>query len=173
MSLFVQGMSSCAVQEIVGLSYHNTAEDAMIRFCKQTLGTNGDCKPDQGYSKYNYGDRDTVSSNKGSYAEGLGENYIFHGPVLYGSKGDYCAKFAAYITENKLGDVVGGQAVINHRYHSSHKCRVYIWNPDRKAVIAFWEKHCKVSAKVETIKIEDPIVVIAPDKPVANFEKDV
>lgn len=140
--LYIQGMSSCAVQEIVGISEYRSPVEMMKAFCKQTLSNRGDCRPNGGYSAYGYFAH-KIEGNKGAYTDGLGENYVFHGVEKYkadsyGETGGYASKFAAWITEQKLGNVHGGDPVSNHRYHPDHLTRVFVWNPDREAVKAWW-----------------------------------
>ena len=183
MNCYIQGMSSCAVQEIAGISSHNSSEEVMTYFCKQALKQD-DCKSGRGYAikKDKLAEIEGTSKmeeNQGMYSEGLGENYIFHGverDASYPCGRNAASNFAKFITENNLGDVVGGQKVANHRYHPDHKTQVFIWNPDREAVKAWWLKHkpadktrTKINAsiigesfiveyvKAEVFKLENPI----------------
>ncbi len=159
--LYIQGMSTCAVQEIVGISYHKTPQDAMVHICQQTLGK-GDCAPNRGYGIPD------LPGNKGMYCSGLGENYVFHGVEAYTYKGannsddqvGYASRLAAFITENKLGKVVAGKKVANHRYHTEHHTRVFLWNPDREAVKAWWTKNGP-KPKASIVLPEAPIGVQA------------
>lgn len=122
-----------------------------------------------GYSSYSYGSKPD-SLNKGSYADGLGENYVFHGvesykgpDSIYNGENGYASKFAAFIIENNLGDVFGGKAVNNHRYHTNHWTKVFVWNPDREAVKAWWEIR-RPKAATPPIVIQNAAVVpiVAP-----------
>jgi hypothetical protein len=133
--LYIQGMSSCALQEIVALRSHPTALDAFRQFCAQTMGTKH--KPRLG--RYGSG----VDGNIGSYTEGLGESYIFHGPVREEDHAKVCTPtmFAAFILENKLGTVAEGQKVKNSRYHPHYHVQAFIFNPDMKAVKEWWDKN--------------------------------
>lgn len=156
--LYIQGMSSCAVQEIVGICNFKNGKEIMVAFCKQTLGNKGDCRPNGGYSTYSYGAA-KIAGNKGSYTDGLGENYVFHGVEKgnYYTSNGYASKFAAWITENKLGQVYGGDPVKNHRYHPDHLTRVFVWNPDREAVKAWWAENGGPPIKPATPKA--PVVL--------------
>jgi len=148
MSLFIQGMSSCLVQEIVSLGSHKTPLEAMAQFCKQTIKNKKDCAPNGGYNAYNWSDEG--SGNKGGYTEGLNEHYVFHGVEndkenYRGTKNGYASRFAAFITENNLGNVHGGDLAANHRYHTDHICQVFVWNPDRVAVFKWWADYNKAA----------------------------
>lgn len=185
---YIQGMSSCAVQEIVSLSEHLSPEAAFTAFCRQTIGdATEDCKPNDGYNYQEQKD----SGNKGSYTEGLGENYVFHGTEagcrklkhdgIYPRDNDgYASRFAAWITENNLGAVHGGDPVANHRYHSHHICRVFVFNPNRPEVFKWWNSHrpkqqAKPAPKKSMVLPEAPVVgpevAKAVKAPVAPKEK--
>ena len=164
-------MSSCAVQEIVGVSTYLTSEECMMGFCQQVLGDKGDCLSNGGYSAYSYQRGRRNNGNIGPYTEGLGENYVFHGvepapsnkcfPKFLGSSG-YCSRFATFIMENKLGHVVSGQLVANHRYHPEHRTAVFLWNPDREAVKAWWRAH-KPKPTPETVTSAPPYQQTVPE----------
>ena len=157
MSLYIQGMSTCAVQEIVSLSVHSSPLEAMMAFCRATIGDRGDCAPNGGYTAYSYGSAN--KDNKGNYTDGLGENYIFHGVenlTPYGGNKGYASKFAAFLIENKLGNVHGGDPSRNHRYHPDHITRVFVFNPDREAVFAWWGDH-----KPKPIETPKPVIIEA------------
>lgn len=130
-------MSTCAVQEIVSIREEGSPESIMRKFCQKTIPSGVDCRANSYPSE-------RISENVGMYTSGLGENYIFHGvekDVYADAKVGYATAFATFITKNKLGNVVGGQSVANHRYHPDHLTKVFIWNPDREAVFDWWNKH--------------------------------
>lgn len=167
-------MSSCAVQEIINIA--DRPLQLMLDFCRQVLGPGNhtDCRPNGGYS-LNPGWGDKANGNKGSYTEGLGENYIFHGvekdPRYKDANVGYATAFAAFITEHKLGNVVGGDTVSNHRFHPDHFTRVFIWNPDRQAVIAWWALNDPALKTAPPAKAQQPPIVLAEaPPPVAAIE---
>lgn len=157
--LYIQGMSTCAVQEMVGIGGYNTPKEVLIDFCRKTIARAGDKwnrPPEVGPGE---------AQNKGYYTEGLGENYVFHG-TEGGPKGGprstlyrdfYASKLAAYIMEEKLGPCYGGDPVINRRYHPDHCTRVFVWNPDGEALRAWWTKNNPDAAK--TVSPKPPVVI--------------
>ena len=160
MSLYIQGMSSCAVQEIACLGYHSSPEDAMMAFCRQTIKNSPDCSKNGGYSVYTYGQ--TPEGNQGHYTQGLGENYVFHGVEDSSFNTGYASRFAKFIEENKLGVVFGGEKVNNHRYHPDHKTQVFVWNPDRAAVFAWRDAHMLPPAALKPPVPQPPVVLPEP-----------
>ena len=130
MSLYLQGSSSCDMQEICMIGAHKTAEEAFVQFCKQSIGVGGD-----GH-QYN-GSRPT--GNRGAYTGGLGETYVFHGPVDPGMYALVAPRFAAWIVEQGLGTCIAGEPKINRRYHPDHKCQTFIFHPDIPKVEAWWK----------------------------------
>lgn len=165
---YIQGMSSCAVQEICYISDDcrnaiDSGKAIMMAFCKQTLGMRPDVEKNGGYA-LNNGNGNKPNGNIGSYTEGLGESYIFHGVEGYGSKPPtkltaYASKFAQFITDNKLGSVVGGEVVNNHRFHPENWVRVYIFNPDREAVKKWWSQNG--GPDYDGVKVAKKSVVLA------------
>lgn len=157
--LFVQGMSSCAVQEIAMIGGCGTAEMVMHHFCRKTLGMNVvEIAANKGYglsvSDIDKGKVDYDTPNKGGYAEGLGENYVFHGVEPEKTPG-YGENFAKFIEDNKLGTVARGQKVINLRYHPDHKTQVFIFNPDREAVTGWWKE--RIAAGFNSSGLKKPV----------------
>lgn len=155
--MYIQGMSTCAIQEMVSIRDHSTPEEAMKAFCRQTLGDVPDVKPNGGYGKdNNYG-------NKGYYAAGLGENYVFCGVEDYHYKNEnewkpkigYASRLAAFIVENKLGHVAAGLPVTNWRYHPDHVTKAFIFNPDREAVKVWWSQHGGPTLEFMNSKIKE------------------
>ena len=91
------------------------------------------------------------------FTEGLGDHYIFHGVERFagggGYKLGYAGKFAAFITENKLGFIAAGKPQGNKRYHADHICQVFIWNPDHDAVYAWWNAHRPATPKPAAVVV--------------------
>lgn len=55
---------------------------------------------------------------------------------------DYGQCFASYIEEHKLGALATVGRVENVKYHPRRMCQVWVWAPDKKALIAWYEdKH--------------------------------
>lgn len=171
MGLYIQGMSSCACQEIVGVSYmaypydpktnlngsvmkRLSGEELMVCFCRQAMGDRIDvtkereraAKTGKRMEEY-FGDPEWKQGvgnlgNQGSYAEGLGDTYVFHGPnatpgnLHTSSSGP--EDFAAYIKEAGLGHLAEGIPVKNERYHPTYTVQAFVWNPDRAKLIEWW-----------------------------------
>lgn len=142
MNIAIYGTSSCALQELTNIRYFSDPESIMLSFCKQTLGTaTEDIKADGGYAHYVY--NKPLPGNVGNYTNGLGDLYVFTGVENTWSDKEVSTtihrRFAAWIEENDLGKITMSGLANNHRYHSTHWSRAYIWIPNRAKVFAWWK----------------------------------
>lgn len=77
-------------------------------------------------------------------------HYVFTaGPSAYGQK------FADYIEKHGLGKLATIGKVDNKKYHPGSNCQVWVWSPDRAALISWWEK-LKGINKAEAVAKEAP-----------------
>lgn len=123
--------SCCAVQDIGGLSTHQTAKAAMISFCQQAI-----LKPpmfgraagarDQIYSFYLF---TAAVYPKGKYT-GYGRSYSPYGK-----------EFCDFIRDNNLGEVWESPARPNKAYHPDRENQVYVWMPNHVAIKAWWAEN--------------------------------
>lgn len=110
----------CAFQEISGVSYGDPL-DLMKSFCGQALNETPRYRSQYAnvgtlYSFYIFSD---VSYSRGAVTNGH--------------------KFAAFIKENKLGQVITTPAVSNRAFHDDHSNVVWIWMPNVKNLKAWWQ----------------------------------
>ena len=120
----------CAIQEIGGLSYHYTAAEAMMAFCKANLDT--DVK---------YGANNAAYNTLYSF-------YLFTAGVYGEARRNYGKNFANFIKEHKLGTVWASRIVKNRAFHPEHSNQVWIWTPDTAALREWWRNN-KSSKTVE------------------------
>lgn len=123
---FVGG--SCAVAAIGDLSYCDGPEDALRRICKNALGKR---RP-----AYFAGICDEYNKLTSFYVFSAGPEDSRYGNDWQ----NYGTSFAAYIKRHKLGKISTPGRFQNARYHAGHTCQAWIWAPDQKAVVAWWEK---------------------------------
>jgi ribosomal protein S27AE len=133
---------SCAAHSIDNLGSMTDAESAMVSFYKSQIGTKG---------------KWSVDSNI------LACHYIFiAGPEVKG-KGHskewvkYGTEFAAFIRAHKLGRLVTLPKVVNKRYHPDTNCQVWLWQPDQKALEAWWKDLSK--------EVKEPKVTLLRPEP--------
>lgn len=120
---------SCAIQEIHGLKwFQGNPKGAMVSFCKANLGRPVVWKI-----------VDPSGNDKGAPGA-LFSFYFFSGPI-YKGKTSYGEQFAAFINQERLGNLVTTPAMINKAYHPDHANQIWIWMPDLKALTAWWEKN--------------------------------
>lgn len=107
----------CIFTVIAGLAAFTNPKDTMVAFCKAHLAA------------YR------------SYASKLYSHYVFSGPTKDGNHGSYpyAPKFAKFLEENELGDVIGSKPTDNLKHHAGRLGQVYIWVPDQKAVEKWWK----------------------------------
>ena len=114
-------VSSCAASAIADLGRHTDAVDAMMTFCSKEFG------------------------NFSFNSKFLAPHYAFvAGPEISG-KGHskrwvkYGTEFAQLIKDNNLGTVVTCGPITNYKFHPDTTCQMWIWQPDTKAVEAWWK----------------------------------
>ena len=115
---------SCALQEIAGLSSHDSAELAMREFCKQNFS-----------APVKYGG--VIASRDSLYSF-----YLFTAS-LAGYCLPYGTNFAKFIRDHKLGEVWESPKITNLAFHSDHKNQVWVWMPDVKALRKWWDNQVK------------------------------
>lgn len=127
---------SCAGGEIISLSTHSNATDAMIHFCKTVLGLPGGVRT--GFYK---------SKTSPSY-NCTSAHYVFiAGPEEGTGRGwpKYGTEFAQFITDHKFGLVATLPPIKNRKYHPDTSCQIWIWQPDQAALEAWWEVEGKAA----------------------------
>lgn len=132
--------SSCACFEISSLASEQSGESAMMTFFKLALQPPAP-------SKY-------AIPTKGAYTTPAAHYIFTAGPEGTGGSGygsAYGTNFAKYIEDNNLGKVATCGKVANAKFHGAAKCQTWIYQPDKKALIEWYE--AKMNPPVE-VKIE-------------------
>lgn len=135
-------MGACMWKEICYISSHPNARAAMIEFCKQQreLREERDYRMVYGLGLSKslpnlYAFSAVVGYKKSSYKESP-ENKPLYGP-----------NFAKFIEKNKLGRLIETWDGLINRNHPNHKVKIWLWNPDQKALSAWWNKNRPMSIK--------------------------
>jgi hypothetical protein len=123
-ALYLNEMTSCAIQEIVGLSDYTKPEEAMQKFFHLFYVT--------GKNKYAW--------------QTLGGHYVFVGVEKITDDEDdasvgYAEPFYQLIRTEGLGEVKKGPLAVSRPYHLNHLVRCYLWSPDEAALQAWGKKH--------------------------------
>lgn len=129
--------SCCAIQDINGLQFHPSAEDAMIAFCQQTL-----LKP-------------PVFGKSVGRPNEISSFFLFTAAVKPSYK-PYGRDFKAFIETNKLGEVFESPLRPNRAWHPEHYNQVYVWMPDHTALKAWWAVN-DPSVKVVSLNVSVPV----------------
>ncbi len=140
--------NACNGHHITGLSRYSSgaagAKKAMITFFEQEVK--------QSSSRYDY-----HHSNHDGYAYPAAHYVFTSGNASYGKN------FADYIKTHKLGLVVTAGLVENKKYHPKRMCQVWIWVPDRAALIAWWEQLHPPTPKEKLLVTPKTKNAVAPD----------
>ena len=125
----------CAIQEIDGLSSHRTPEAAMKNFCTLVF---------------------TKPVKFGGTTAGANTLYSFYmfTAAIKPTISPYGNKFAAFIREHKLGEVLETKQVRNSAFHPDRAGQVWIWTPDQEALKAWWDTNKGGGAQVSNVKVE-------------------
>lgn len=163
--------ASCGVKEIDGLSSIDSAIEAMREFCEIVFA-----KPNNFFLSNFVKEPEPLMYCYYLFTAAVYDQKAFTNKVtgklsrLYSPYGD---EFAAFITENKLGQLFGGEAIHNKSFHPDHSNKAWLWAPDREALKAWWKKdqedRAKEKAKVESVP--PPVYFNPPPREV--FEKKV
>jgi len=127
----------CAIQEIRQLRQSATPEAAMVDFCKAL------------WHSQHYDYRTGTYKTSNNLGRRLDAHYIFTGvegyskPDRYGGRAKYGSEFAAFITANDLGTVVGTDPALNRMNHPTHKVAAWIWTPAPTKLKNWWKKYQK------------------------------
>jgi hypothetical protein len=149
--MYMHDTNCCAIQEICELSNSPDAFDAMQEFCSLNLGS---------------------STNRfhGYSGTGLYSFYLFTAAFQHDGSGrrapwgsdwaDYGEDFAAFIRDNRLGEVMESPLVRNGFMHADRSNKVYIWTVDEPALRKWWavnkdQTEPKVSIDIETTSATD------------------
>lgn len=133
---FGEDSDSCIWTCMTGLSgFHGPTSgfDVMVEFSKKHLSNTG-----------------TGWSNPSL----MYSHYVFSGPCGTQGYTSYAQRFAEYLKQEKLGEVIHGEPVENKKYHPGRKGQVFIWIPDQKACTAWWKLNnpeTKAKAAAETV----------------------
>lgn len=151
--MILKDTTSCAMQEITGLSGIGSPLEAMKAFCRLTFDEKGETSARFGSER----------TSKGS----LYSFYLFSAAVELGkmsAKTGYYAPygldFAKFIRDNKLGEVWESPVRQNKTFHAGHGNQIYVWTIDQAAVKEWWGKNNTpvVSKPVKQIPEEDFIL---------------
>lgn len=124
---------SCAVSAIKNLGIHSNAEDAMKAFCSTELGV-----IDEYFGRNVYG---TLAC---FYVFSAGPEVPKNHPNGSHHSKDwtrYGTEFAQFITDNKLGEIVTVGPKFNAKHHKTTTAQVWLFNPDQKAMEAWWSAY--------------------------------
>lgn len=135
---------SCAGGEIISLSTHKDARDAMIFFCKQVLGMPGG--PQSGF--YRSKTQPKFNCTASHYVFIAGPEAVSDGPRPRVWP-NYGTDFAQYIIDNKFGLVATLPKTKNRKYHPETTCQIWIWQPDQAALETWWGNEIKVEQEAE------------------------
>lgn len=120
--------NSCSTGPIAGLGTMPDAYHAMLKFCCIELARRNYY---EGYDQTNFRPTHTFYTfSAGPEEPGHGESKTW---VKYGTE------FAQFILDNKLGDVATLGPHKNVRYHPNTTCQLWIWRPDRAALIEWFK----------------------------------
>ena len=130
----------CAYSEITGLSSHTTPKDAMITFCRANLNQaesrvmyhTAPSTQNRLYSFYLFSAAIATPTRKDTYLSNIGD--------------DYGSKFAKFILENKLGEIVESPLRPNMAFHEDHSNKIWIWATDQGMIEKWWEAEKKSNA---------------------------
>lgn len=114
--MYIENTSCCAVEDINGLSDHDTPEEAMEEFCEH-------------YYDGHYGPMSPLP--------GL---ILFTAVVGYTdnkAKPSYGPNFKAFILKHRLGSVVESPLTTNRQNHPNHQIKAWLWRPNQKALQAW------------------------------------
>jgi hypothetical protein len=122
--MILKDTQCCAVKEIHNLDAHEEGEAAMVAFCELSI-----VKP----TKFHRVD-----------GEDLYSFYWYSSPIYgtYDLRSSPGAKFTRFIKSHKLGTVYSPQAVVNWAFHPDHKNKMWIWQPNSRAVHSWWMQYC-------------------------------
>lgn len=119
---------SCACGCISNLSSERGPEQAMLSFVRKALGAT----------------RTKFQKGPVNYSHPYSHYVFVAGPeqkrTESGYWSDYGSSFASYIRKNKLGRVVTLPSVLNTKWHPQTTCQVWLWQPDKQALINWFEK---------------------------------
>jgi hypothetical protein len=127
--MIMKDTGTCSFQEIDELRGHVTPEDAFVAFCKQNIDkkpsfkNQGICRPNSLYGYYIFS----------SPVENDGTKYY---PDLVNGE-----DFAKFLIKHKLGDVWEGPTRPNEVFHPDHSNKLWVWNPNKAAVKAWWDNY--------------------------------
>lgn len=135
----------CGIQELVDIQEEDSPEEAMLSFCNQVITKNrytGKIVANMG-NIYIFSGVERVTSNKiKTYKNGDGEpEHDIWSNDDYPVKIKYASELARYITRNKLGVLRASPPRSNVLKHPFHILRCWIWCPDEKAVISWFERN--------------------------------
>lgn len=117
---------SCACHEINELSALKDPKASMLEFCKQALGN-------PSLAKY--------ASKTASMFQTLATHYLFIAGTE--KRHAYGTDFATFIMENTLGEIATLPPKLNLKHHPDTTCQVWIWQPNQKALEAWYIPFCK------------------------------
>lgn len=140
----------CGFQEISGLrAYKDDPKGAIASFCKVNLG-----------QRVRFG-MSTGSANT------LYPMYLFsaavHDDVVGGILPNYGSQLAGYIEDHGLGLVTPSPVVRNAAFHSGHSNQLWIWTPDRDALVKWFDAYkAETEPKVEAPKVDATTAELKP-----------
>lgn len=129
-----QFVGSCALGSIERFGDLKGIGEVLKQFCKETLGEK--CSYAPNYSKLQCFYVFTAGPEVPSTAPGGSHHSKNHWPK-------YGTELAAYIVDNKLGEIATLGPKKNEKFHSTSTAQVWIWSPDQKAMESWWDKYQK------------------------------
>lgn len=151
MALKIFNSQSCAVSEIHNLAaYEGNPKAAVESFCQQQVVTHGldfkgfTAQPKTLFAFYMFNAPVYPKTPSTSRSKPLAPPY----------KDNYGEQFARYILENKLGSLTETPVAWNVVFHPDHGNKVWLWQPDRDALVA-WYKPIKDAEAALKARIAD------------------
>lgn len=139
-----EDMACCGLQEIDGLTEHDSPKEAMLAFVGRVITKNRYTrKTETNISNiYIFSGVESVTDPKiTTYVNGEDEPNCDYDDARYAVKLKYASEFAKFIRRNKLGVLKASPPRANILNHPHHIVKCWIWCPDVKALKAWYNKH--------------------------------
>lgn len=136
----IQGTSCCAVYDIEELRESDTAQEAMMDFCRHVYGTEHLLEP-----RYNEVKKVCPEDLRYNSPDAF---YMFTAVVGHKNskhKPTYGPDFAKLIENEGLGELVVSKARPNRMNHPDHLVKVWIWTPAASKVKAWYVRELKAA----------------------------
>lgn len=153
--------SACTTAGIAGLGNSGpTAKHAMLEWCRTQLAAN---------SQYSRPGVPVYIQPESHYIFTAGPEEPGHGHSKPWVK--YGTEFAQLIEEQGLGKIVTTGAILNKKYHPGTTCQTWLWQPDKDALVRWYEKNNDVAPAAKAAVVNP--APQAPFRPVAPLVREM